>query len=197
MKRLTSLFLAALFAFAPIAQADLRATSGAFGPATITSGTISTTVTGVVTLLAQSFVPATAPVDTTEDTLATITVPANTLGANGSLRVTTYWTVTNGASNKVLRVRYSGGAGTTYLQFTVTAIATVVSQLQIANRNATNSQVGTTTTAATAGGFGTSSGAFNTSAVDTTASTTVVVTCQKVTSTDTCTLEGYTAEVIH
>lgn len=39
MKRLAHIFLGALLAFAPFAHADLRASSGAFGPATITSGT--------------------------------------------------------------------------------------------------------------------------------------------------------------
>lgn len=40
MKRLFSLLFAALFAFAPLAQADLRASSGAFGPVSVTGGNV-------------------------------------------------------------------------------------------------------------------------------------------------------------
>lgn len=162
--------------------------------AAITGGTIGTGVSGLPTLLAQSYAAVSAPNDTTEDTLATITVPANTLGANGSLRIYTLWTVTNSATAKTLRIRYSGGSGTIYMQAAAVNQASHQALLVIANQAATNSQIGTAPS--TNGGLGVNGSALATSSVDTTASTTIVITGQKATGTDTLTLNGYTVEVI-
>lgn len=151
---------------------------------------------GVPVLLAQSFVAITAPAaDTSEQTLATITVPANTLGANGALRITTYWTHTNSVNNKTLRIRYSGGAGTAFLNAAVTSTATSQIGTVIANRGATNSQVGGIFSTVTST-FGTSANTPITAAVDTTAATTVVIMCVKALGSETITLEGYSVEFV-
>jgi hypothetical protein len=159
----------------------------------ITGGSI-TTVSGVPYVLAQSFVVATAAADTNENTLATITVPANTLGANGGLRILTQWSMTSSANNKTIRVRYSGAAGS---QFGLVIATTRTGQnlvTHIVNANATNSQKG--------GSYGTDSSgqALNnqnvTASADTTASTTIVITGQKATAGETLSLEGYLVEVI-
>lgn len=143
-------------------------------------------------VLCTTAVAASAPSDTTEDTLATCTVPANAVGANGSLRIWTTWTVTNSANNKTLRVRYSGAAGSQYLVATLTTSASGQYLTLITNRGATNSQVSSNGT----GAIGGSSAAVVTSAADTTADTTIVVTCQKALNTETCTLERYLVELI-
>src|SRR5688500_6060251 len=71
-------------------------------------------------VLAQSAVAASHTGNTTETTLATVTVPANAIGANGRLRVTSLWSHTNSANSKTLRVRFGGAAGTIYTSLTVT-----------------------------------------------------------------------------
>lgn len=146
---------------------------------------------GIATVLAQSFVAASAPADTTEDTLATITVPANTLGLNGALRIWTWWTMTSSVNNKTLRIRYSGAAGTVYAAPALTTSASLVGLTVIGNRGATNSQVGGPSTT-----IANSAAAIVTSAVDTTAATTIVITGQKASAGETLTLEGYIVEVV-
>lgn len=140
-----------------------------------------------------SAVAVSAPADTTEDTLATITIPANAMGANGRLRVSTFWSHTNSANNKTLRVRYSGASGTIFSTFTNTTTAAMRAQCEIVNRNATNSQVGGFNGT---GGFGSGAASLLTSSVDTTAATTVVITGQKASSGETLTLESYLVELI-
>ena len=146
--------------------------------------------------LAHSAVAASCPADASEDVLATITVPANSPSSNGMLRITTQWTFTNSANTKTLRARYSGAAGTIFQQFSVTTQATMRAQCEIHNRNATNSQVGAAIGGPSTGQWGQSTGAIVTSAVDTTASTTIVITGQKASAGETLTLEWYLVELI-
>jgi hypothetical protein len=147
-----------------------------------------------VRMIAKSAAAVSVPADTTEDTLATITVPANAMGANGALRITTMWSFTNSGNNKTIRARFSGGAGTQYMNIVFAANANFMDQRTISNRNATNSQVGYVAAAAPFGGATT--GGIVTSAVDTTASTTVVITGQKASSGETLTLEMYLVELL-
>lgn len=165
----------------------LKGTTGSI--ASITGGTISNAVTGPVGLIAQSWVAVSCPADTTEDTLATITVPAN-IGANASVRITCAFTITNSANNKTLKIK----AGATAIYSSVVTTQSYVSaSASIGNANATNSQnsivnwqvnaVSSVGTAATA--------------IDTTATWTITITGQKGLAGETITLNGYTAEVIH
>lgn len=168
-----------------------RGGGGAYGTAAITGGSI-TGQTGTAYILAQSYAAVDTPADVTEDTLATITVPANALGANGQLRIHLHITCTNNANAKTIRVRYSGGAGTQFYQGSYASIAYGGAVLGIGNRNATNSQTG-----ATFGVAGVANGNPGaTAAVDTTASTTLVITGQKGLAGDTLTLAGYTVEIV-
>lgn len=144
-------------------------------------------------ILAQSSVAATAPADTNENILATVTIPAGAMGANGRLRITTQWTVTNSGNNKTLRARLGGIGGTAYLSSTQTTVATVRDQREIGNRNSQASQVGALISG---GGFGTTSNAAVTSTVDTSAETTVVITGQKATAGEALTLESYIVEMM-
>ena len=144
-------------------------------------------------ILAQSAVAVSGAEDTAENTLATITIPANALGANGSIAIITSWTFTNSANLKTLRARFSGGAGSIYMSFAITTQATTQAQFIISNRNSASSQVGGTTGGNATGGWGVSTGAIVTSAIDTTAQTTIVITGQKALGTETITLERYIA----
>ena len=145
-------------------------------------------------VLGQSAVAVSNTAVTTEETLATIAVPANALGPNGRLRITTLWTMTNSANAKTPRVRFSGAAGTQYANFALTTSAGYHDQIVIANRNATNSQVGPSSVIN--GHFGNGSGAPTTSAVDTTAATSVVISGQKALAGEVLTLESYLVELM-
>lgn len=147
-------------------------------------------------VLAQSASPVSGAADTAENTLATITVPANAMGPNGSLRIWTSWTFTNGADDKIIRARFSGAAGTIYTTNTLTTTLSTRTVFEISNRNATNSQVGSCSSSASAFGAN-SANALVTSTVDTTAATTIVITGQKETGGDTLTLERYLVEVLY
>jgi len=159
------------------------------------TGADASAVTGTYKVLGASAVAVTAPGDTAENVLATITVPANAMGANGILRIWASWSITNNANNKTIIVRFSGASGTAYLSVTQNNLASYGTLTSITNRGATNSQVGGINNG-TSAGLGAAGGTLPTSAVDTTASTTVVLACTKASGGDTCTLERYLVELI-
>lgn len=151
---------------------------------------------GPEVVLGKSGAAVNTPADTSEDTLATINIPANAMGANGVLRIYTLWSFTSSANNKTLRIRFSGASGTIYMNPVFTTSVGYAALTMIANRNATNSQVGFAS-AATNGGLGSSSASANvTSSVDTTAATSLVITGQKASAGETLTLESYLVELI-
>lgn len=133
--------------------------------------------------LGQSAVAASNTGGTTETTLATITIPAGAMGANGRIEVRALFSVTNSANTKTLRVRFGG---TTFASSAVTAVGSAPLLMNVANRNAANSQVGTLGT-----GFGTASGAAITTAIDTTAAVNITITGQLGLGTEAITLESY------
>lgn len=141
-------------------------------------------------ILAQSATAQSVTGTTTETTLATITIPGGMMGANGKLRVSALFSMTNNANNKTPRIRL-GGSETLAAPF---ASASAISLARtIANRGATNSQLsepGTST------GFGTAGSAVVTTAVDTSVDQSLTITGQLAVGTDTLTLEGYTVEVL-
>ena len=127
--------------------------------------------------------------DTNEFTLATITVPANAMGANGAIRVTATWSNNNSATGKTFRIKFGGN---NYISGTATTNICTRAQTEIHNRNATNSQVGGFSAAS---GFGGST-TLITSAVDTTSAVTILITGQLALLTDTVSLENYLVELI-
>lgn len=158
------------------------------------SGTDATVVArlGVTPrVLAQSAVQVVAPANTSENTLATITVPANVMGANGRLRIWTVLTCTNNANAKTLRFRFSGAAGTIVASEGLASVAELSLVAEIANRNATNSQHAINHRKAF---FAVASS--TTAAIDTTAATTIVITIQKATGADVVNLESYAVELL-
>lgn len=134
--------------------------------------------------------------DQTEETAATVTVPAGAMGANGRLRITSVWSYTSSAGQKLQRIRFGGASGTQYLSGSTTTTNALRLQHEIANRNATNSQVG-----GFAGGnsWGTASSGVVTSSVDTTAAVDIVFTTAwaAAASAESLTLESYLVEVMH
>ena len=145
-------------------------------------------------ILGASAVAVSVTAVTTEETLATITVPANMMGANGQIEVITLWTMTNGADDKIPRIRLGG---TAFFSYTATTIATLQSYCRIANRNNASSQVSMTNVSTFSGGFGTSASAVVTGAVATgTANRDITITGQKETAGDTLTLESYIVKLM-
>ncbi len=144
-------------------------------------------------VLGASGAAASAGANTSENTLATITVPANAVGIGGTIRVSTWWTVTNSANNKTCRIRYSGVAGTIVTTFTATTQPNLKIEGAIQGAGTTSSQTATGFTFASAGNSAMAAQALT---VDTTAATTVVITGQKASSGETLTLSAYTVELV-
>lgn len=140
-------------------------------------------------VLAQSFVAVNGTAVTSEEVYATITVPANALGANGVVEVYSYWGYTNSANNKVTRIRWGGISGDIMRTSTQTTSASVQLWGGWGNRNNTSSQVGYMSVSG--GSFVTSVVALMTATRDTTAAVDIVITGQKASSGETLTLEGY------
>lgn len=130
----------------------------------------------------------------TETTLASVTIPAGAMGPNGILRITTLWSVTNSVNNKTLRVYLGGAGGTLYHNVVFTTSASQRHQVQIHNRNSQSSQVGYTPGGAT-GGWGPSTSAIQTSAINMALSQTILMRGLLGDVADTITLESYSVEL--
>jgi hypothetical protein len=146
-------------------------------------------------VIAQSGAAVSHTGDTNETALATIPIPAGAMGANGALRITTIWSVTNSGNNKTPRIRLGGLAGTAFMALNITANATLSDQRVIRNRNNEASQV-CVNTGSPSGGFGLSTAAVTTGAVNTASAQDLVISGQLANSGETITLEAYTIEVM-
>lgn len=111
--------------------------------------------------------------DATETAQATVTIPANALGAKGVIKVTILCEQTNSANAKTWRVRFGGISGTQYYSLAATSNALLQTQVIIRNNNATNSQVGYAN--ANAAPFGQTTNAKTTGAIDTTSAQDLVI----------------------
>lgn len=120
----------------------------------------------------QSAVNSAVTGTTTETTLATFTIPANSIGPNGSVDILTLFGYTNSANAKYLRIKINGT-----LIFSITPTTTASAQLlfSLANRNSAASQVANATGLT---GIGSATGAEQTFTFDTTADLTVTITAQ-------------------
>jgi hypothetical protein len=130
----------------------------------------------------QSAVPSSHTGDLVETTLATVTIPANALGANG--RVAIVFGVTQ-TSSQTLKLKLGG----TTLFTVATAATTYELNGGIANRGAANSQrfdfiqVGVSNASVT--------GQLGTAAIDTTASVDITITGTLTNAANSITLESY------
>jgi hypothetical protein len=145
--------------------------------------------------IAHSAVAASHTGNTTETVLATISIPAGSMGPNGMLRVTTLWSMTNTANNKTFRVRLGGASGTQFLNQAI-AQASYQDHRLIRNRNSQSSQI-CSPAGGMVGGFGVTTGTLASGAVDTSAAQDLVLSAQLANSGETVTLESYTVEVCY
>lgn len=149
--------------------------------------------TGLGGVLGKSGAAAALTGSTSETALATVTIPANTIGANGLIRVSSLWTMTTSANNKTPRIRLGGIGGTVIFSTVATTIATFRLETLLIAANATNAQNTQSLSARGTDLLITSSG--NTaSAVDMTASQDLVISGQLANSGETMTLLGYVVE---
>jgi len=104
------------------------------------------------------------------------------MGANGVIVVRSKWDYTNSANSKTIRVRLGGSQ---LGGFVATTSASFGLYTDICNRNSESAQVG-----ANSSGFGGATGNTWTSTIDTSADTTLTLTAQKATGTETITMLG-------
>ena len=139
---------------------------------------------GLPWMVAQSAVAASVTATTAEETLATVTLPGGSLGANGSLLIEALWSANSDADDKTVRFKLGG---TTFQQVLVTTSVTVFNSVTIFNRNSQSSQVANQLS----GGYGASANAVVTGSIATASDQTILITGQKEQAADTLTLEAY------
>ena len=161
--------------------------SGAIVTAVLTAGALASAF-GLV--LAQSAVQVAHTGDTNLTTLASITIPANAMGANGRVRIT----YTGGASGTNSKEWFISFGGTVLLGVQTTTNTSMRTQTEIANRNATNSQVGNASNQAS---WGSSTQGVVTASVDTTSPVTILLQGVLGNSSETITLESYLVELFY
>jgi len=135
-----------------------------------------------------------APVSLTNSTsvvtLATITIPAGLLGANGKLKIYPLWSTTNNANTKTLRLNIGGAVCST---MTSQSVPNNSGLLIIRNINSESVQ---RCSSGLIAGIGSSSGSIAFGTIDTTAATTITITGQLAVGGDTMTLEDLFVEVV-
>lgn len=137
-------------------------------------------------IVLQSGAAATLTGTLAETVLATLTVPAGWLGANGSAELAdALWSMTNNANSKTLRARLGGIGGFAFWSQAVTTSASARGMGRVQNANATNAQK-----AYSGASFGNSASAILTGAIDTSVAQTIVITGQLANAGDTLTLES-------
>lgn len=149
---------------------------------------------GPIQVLHNSAVQSSVTGTVSETTLRTVTIPTGTMAANDVLHIRHFWTCTNSANNKQFIIKLNGTAGTAFYNVGQTAITINTGQTIIANRNATNSQVGLNS--GNTNGFNTSTSTLVTSAIDMTASVDLLFRAQLTNTGETISLEYSCVELI-
>lgn len=172
---------------------SLKLVPNGTGVVDISKGSLSggRLVKGIYILAASNVAGSAKTGDTLESTLATIQVPANSMGANGTLRITVTARCTGTAGTKTLRVKFGGTS------FSETANGTTILSVRnaahVSNRNATNSQVGMGLGST---GYGGSANDVTTGAIDTTANQDITITGQLSNAGDSIAIAQYLVELI-
>lgn len=163
---------------------------------TLTGAVTATSATGIVSVLKASGTAVVAPAnDTNENILVTITVPS--LAAGDLIELDWRVTGTNNVNVKTIRARLGGIGGTAFCSRDLGNNQGMIFATRIWNNGATNAQVGGTTGLTDPGATLIIAPTLTTTAtIDTSASTTLVLTVQKATGTDTVTITNYRALLI-
>lgn len=148
---------------------------------------------GVPKVIAHSAVPVTLTGSTAAAVLASIPIPANSLGPKGYLRLTFHMSFTNNANSKNIQARW-GFANTSFFGGGFASIASLRAVAEVKNRGATGSQLLPAT--GTANSFGTL-GAVQTDSQDTTIDQRVQIVGTLSNAADTMVLESFSLEVVY
>lgn len=149
----------------------------------------------VLKAVASSAVAVSLTGSTSETVLATIPIQAGILGANGSLRISTFWSFTSSANNKTPRIRLGGVSGTAFSLINMTTATTGRVDALITNRNSEASQIG----------FGSANRGNDqlmtviapvTGTINTANAVDLVLTAQLALGSETVTLESYLIEIL-
>lgn len=147
-------------------------------------------------VLARSAVPASVGSVTTEQVLATVTVPGGALGPNGWVIIWSTWSSNSNSNSKTCRIRLGGSAGTAIFNSAVTTSLSIMRPTLFANVNSQSVQK-TSSSAGQGGSVGTSGGSLTTTSVDTSQDFEIVFTGQKANASDTLALESYIVTVCY
>jgi hypothetical protein len=140
-------------------------------------------------ILAQSAVSVAHTGDTAEHTFVTVTLPANTLGKNGRLRITPHWSFTNNANNKTTRVRVGGSS---VFATTLASKAQQRVQIDVCNVNSASSQKASVFDTDT--GLGSSATAVTLTTINTASASNIQIKGTLANAADTISMEGYLIE---
>lgn len=138
-------------------------------------------------VLARSTTAVSVTGTTAETTTDTITVPAGLMGTTRSLTMRAQFTYPASANTKTSRTRFGGAAGTAYVNTVAGATGTRATHIStITNRNSASSQFDNSVT-----GNLNNATTITTSAVDTSAATSVVLSLQMASAAETGVRESY------
>jgi hypothetical protein len=146
---------------------------------------------GCAYVAAQSAVAVSVSAVTTEEALATVTIPGGAVGPNGAVFVEVFVTCINNANAKYVRTRIGGIAGTIHKETSMATYAYSSTITPVYNAGSASSQKGVGSAFNVQSYVSTGSSTPATSSVDTSVAWDIVITGQKAVSGDTLTLQGY------
>jgi hypothetical protein len=172
----------------------IREHGGVFGRNPVFNSIAASQWVGVPRNVASSGVQSGVTGTTDETTLATITLPAGSMGANGWIRLRTQTSQTNNANSKIFKV-YMGGEEVINSTAGYTDSSATSRITQVWNRGAENSQV--TGPKSAVNDPSETASALTTFAVDTSADVTILITGRLTDGADELNLEAYSLEVCY
>ena len=126
---------------------------------------------------------------TSETTLLTVNIPDGLIGISGKVKMYPLYSMTNNANSKTLRVKLGGSTA-----FSTSVGSSSQSSALVIIRNIGSESVQKSATTVVSG-LGNNSATLTTLAIDTSVTTTIVVTGQLANSADTMTLEDFFMEI--
>jgi len=141
-------------------------------------------------ILAKSGAAVTAPLDTSKNALATVSVPANAMGANGQLRITALFNCATATTNRTLTIDYGG---TTFHSKVLSNEVNMELHTLICNMNSASAQQSLPKFYSV---NGVQLQTPVTGAIDTTSAQNLVLSVTKATGADPCILKHYLIELL-
>lgn len=128
---------------------------------------------------------------TDETTLATVTIPADIMGANGAIELLPLYDYTNSANTKTLRAKFGGG-----LVYSIATTTTTSCQMQYIVRNANGKSAQVAQASSGSSGMGAVASSLLTGSINTANAVSLTITGQLANSGETINLRGYIVRLI-